>query len=80
LAEGVTARFDGMAAMPLTRARHRRELTLCIEAIERALAAPAPELVAEDVRLAVRAIGRITGAVDVEDLLDVIFGDFCIGK
>lgn len=80
LAERVTARFEGMAAMPLTRARHRRELTLCIEAIERALAAPAPELVAEDVRLAVRAIGRITGAVDVEDLLDVIFGDFCIGK
>jgi tRNA modification GTPase len=39
-----------------------------------------PELVAEDVRLAVRALGRITGRVDVEDILDVIFREFCIGK
>jgi tRNA modification GTPase len=38
------------------------------------------ELVAEDLRLAARALGRITGRVDVEDLLDVIFTDFCIGK
>ncbi|MBL8675273.1 MAG: hypothetical protein JNL07_10325, partial [Rhodospirillales bacterium] len=38
------------------------------------------ELVAEDVRLAAREIGRITGRVGVEDLLDVIFRDFCIGK
>ena len=37
-------------------------------------------MVAEDLRLAARAIGRITGRVDVEDLLDVIFADFCIGK
>ncbi|HEX5316770.1 MAG TPA: hypothetical protein VFX22_08970, partial [Candidatus Kapabacteria bacterium] len=40
----------------------------------------AGELRAEDVRLASRALGRITGRVDVEDLLDVIFRDFCIGK
>jgi tRNA modification GTPase len=46
----------------------------------RALQAPLPELMAEDVRLALRALGRITGRVDVEDLLDVIFRDFCIGK
>jgi tRNA modification GTPase len=37
-------------------------------------------LVAEDLRVAVRAIGRITGRVGVEDLLDKIFGEFCIGK
>ena len=41
---------------------------------------PLPELMAEDVRLAIRHIGKITGRVDVEDLLDVIFNDFCIGK
>jgi tRNA modification GTPase len=35
---------------------------------------------AEDLRLAARALGRITGRVDVEDILDVIFGEFCIGK
>ena len=38
------------------------------------------ELRAEDLRLALRSLGRITGAVDVEDLLDMIFRDFCIGK
>jgi tRNA modification GTPase len=38
------------------------------------------ELVAEDLRLAIRELGRITGRVDVEDILDVIFRDFCIGK
>jgi tRNA modification GTPase len=49
-------------------------------ALSRALNAPLPELVAEDLRLSARAIGRITGRIDVEDLLDVIFNDFCIGK
>jgi tRNA modification GTPase len=44
------------------------------------MAATAPELAAEDVRLAARALGRITGRVDVEELLDIIFRDFCIGK
>jgi tRNA modification GTPase len=44
------------------------------------LAAASVELLAEDLRLGVRAIGRITGRVDVEDLLDAIFREFCIGK
>ena len=38
------------------------------------------ELIAEELRLAARALGRLTGRVDVEDILDVIFRDFCIGK
>ncbi len=42
--------------------------------------AQAPELAAEDLRLAARALGRITGRLGVEDMLDVIFRDFCIGK
>ena len=37
-------------------------------------------LAAEDLRLAARAIGRVTGHIDIDDLLDVIFSDFCIGK
>ena len=64
----------------LTRARHRSAVEECLAALDRALLAPLPELAAEDVRLASRALGRITGKVDVEDLLDVIFRDFCIGK
>lgn len=64
----------------LTRQRHRDALNDCLNALQRAKGAPLPELAGEDFRLAMRALGRITGRVDVEDLLDVIFRDFCIGK
>ncbi len=67
-------------APAVTRARHRTALEDCRTALERALAAELPELIAEDLRLALRALGRLTGQVDVEDILDVIFRDFCIGK
>ncbi|MCW2245081.1 tRNA modification GTPase [Azospirillum fermentarium] len=73
-------RLAAGGAPALTRARHRGALEECTAALQRALSAPLPELAAEDVRLASRALGRITGRVDVEDLLDVIFRDFCIGK
>jgi tRNA modification GTPase len=68
------------AAPLLTRARHREALEEAFSALARAGSAPLPELKAEDLRLAWRSLGRITGAVDVEDLLDVIFRDFCLGK
>ncbi len=80
LEQAVAARYAPSGAPALTRARHRSALEECRENLQRALQAPLPELAAEDVRLAVRALGRITGRVDVEDLLDVIFRDFCIGK
>lgn len=82
LTQEVAARLDtgvGEAA-PLTRARHRRALEDCVAALERAGDAGRPELAAEDLRLAARALGRIAGRVDVEDLLDAIFREFCIGK
>ena len=72
------------ADAPLTRLRHREALGDAVDALNRAAtgagSAAGSELVAEDLRLAARAIGRVTGRVDVEDLLDVIFLDFCIGK
>jgi tRNA modification GTPase len=74
------------SATPLvTRARHREALADCVTALDRALAgaesgAIAAELITEDLRLASRALGRITGRVGVEDVLDVIFREFCIGK
>ena len=69
-----------LATPVLTRARHREALEEVVASLRRSFSAALPELRAEDFRLAVRSLGRITGAVDVEDLLDVIFRDFCIGK
>jgi len=71
---------EGAGVVPLTRARHREALVECRAALGRALLAPEVALAAEDLRLAVRAIGRITGTVRIDELLDVIFRDFCIGK
>jgi tRNA modification GTPase len=68
------------AAPPLTRARHREALVECQAALGRALVAPEVALAAEDLRLAMRGLGRITGTVRVDELLDIIFRDFCIGK
>jgi tRNA modification GTPase len=67
-------------APALTRARHRVSLTEALAALDHAGAAAEPELLAEDLRLAMRAVGRITGRVDVEEVLDFVFRDFCIGK
>lgn len=67
-------------APPLTRARHREALLDAQAALGRALMAPEVALAAEDLRLAMRALGRITGTVRIDELLDVIFRDFCIGK
>lgn len=64
----------------LTRSRHRNALTQAVEALQRAKTAPDPELMAEDLRLGARHIGSITGQVGVDDVLDKIFRDFCIGK
>lgn len=64
----------------LTRARHRAALQETTGHLARAADAELPELLAEDLRLALRALGRITGQVGVEDLLDTIFARFCIGK
>jgi tRNA modification GTPase len=64
-----------------TRVRHAELLMESAEHVSRALQRLAePELAAEDVRLAARAMERITGAVGVEDVLDRVFSTFCIGK
>jgi tRNA modification GTPase len=65
---------------PPTRARHREALTRCLDALDSAQTADLPELAAEDLRLAADELGRITGRIDIEDMLDAIFRDFCIGK
>ena len=76
----VESRFGMTEAPVITRERHRQALIEAREHMERSLMAPEVSLAAEDLRLALRAIGRITGRVGVEELLDIIFRDFCIGK
>ena len=65
---------------PLTRARHRAGIIEATARLADAANTPWPELRAEELRLAMRALGELTGAVGVEDLLDIVFGQFCIGK
>ena len=76
----VSQRIDLAGSPALTRARHRDALEQSVDALGRFAGASEAALAAEDLRLAVRALGRITGRVEVEDILDVIFRDFCIGK
>ena len=79
--ERQAGRLAGDADSPaVTRARHREGLMVCIESIDRALIEGEAELRAEQLRLASQALGRITGRIDVEDVLDALFRTFCIGK
>jgi len=85
LLDALAARAEALlglagAAPLLTRLRHREALADCLAGLGRAEHAALPELRAEDLRLALRALGRITGRIDVEELLDVVFREFCIGK
>ena len=69
----------------ITRARHRQHVEAAVEALLRFQALSqqgtmAVDMAAEELRLATSELGRITGAIDVEDVLDVLFTDFCIGK
>ncbi|RMX63348.1 hypothetical protein DD238_005437 [Peronospora effusa] len=65
----------------ITRERHRQNIVECLTCLDRFLANPyQSEIAAEDLRRAVMAIGRILGRIDVEDVLNVLFMDFCIGK
>jgi tRNA modification GTPase len=65
-----------------SRKRQKDSLAECLKAIEAVLADPSAglDIRAENLRIAGNALGRITGRVDVENLLDVIFSEFCIGK
>jgi len=75
--------LSGAEQAVVTRERHRRALEEVLAALRRAQGgdvAGHEDLLAEELRIAARALGRLTGRVDVEDILDVIFRDFCIGK
>ena len=80
----VSKRMVGQEPAVITRTRHREALQSCLNSMRSAKTALSlgeePEIVAEELRAATKSLGRVVGAVDVEDLLDIVFGDFCIGK
>ena len=78
----VRARIGESESPALTQARHRHQLERCMAPLKSFLGSPLSEveLRAEDLRRAAQSLGRLTGAVDVEDVLDQVFSRFCIGK
>ena len=80
LTRAAAERLELPEAPVLTRTRHRAAVEEAARSISASLETPEPELAAEHLRIAMRSIGRITGRVDLDELLDVVFRDFCIGK
>jgi tRNA modification GTPase len=84
LSKFISARAASVEAPVITRARHRARLVeglACLVAARDALElGTGAELAAEDVRMAIRHLGSVVGAVGVEDVLGAVFSEFCIGK
>jgi tRNA modification GTPase len=83
LAEGARRALEEGETAIVTRARHRTELAAVADHLGRVATSggSAPiEFIAEDLRLALRGMGRLTGRVDIDEIYDRIFREFCIGK
>lgn len=84
LLSALGARVDAMIGKdegaPLTRARHRTAIRDARAAVHRALEQDQIELCAEEIRLSANALGRLVGVIEVDDILDRVFSEFCIGK
>ena len=81
--EKLSKKFITTNSVIVTRERHRIKLNECLKEINNFLKKDQNkdiEMAAEDLRLATRHLGEIVGKVDVEEILDSIFKDFCIGK
>ena len=80
--EIVLESISGRESLLISRVRYRRLLEECREFLSEVVDGKdlGAELRAEQLRHAGDCIGRITGSIDVEDLLDVIFSEFCVGK
>lgn len=80
IATKVKKMFEAPASVPITRLRYKETLKECLQNLKNFHFNKEIELSTEDIRLAVRALGKITGRVEVDEILDKIFGAFCIGK
>jgi len=64
----------------VSRERHISSLKNTIKHLEKSKKNNNFDLFAEDIRLAMKEISKISGNIDIEDILEIIFNDFCIGK
>ena len=80
LKEKISQHMDYAASPLITRARHRAALVEALAALTRFDPHAPLELACEELRLAAAAIGKITGKIWVDDVLDLVFSRFCIGK
>ena len=81
LEEIAAAEITQTGQAPITRTRHRAELVSCRDALKRFVDHDlSAELQAEELRIAAGHLGRLTGIIDVEEVLGAIFAEFCIGK
>lgn len=80
LKQRMEERLSGGQTALITRARHRHAFEAALLCLEHALAQETPELKGEELRLASQQLGKIVGAIHIEDVLDVVFSSFCIGK
>lgn len=76
----ISSKFTTNSNLLITRARYREALEETLENLEKFNLQKEIELSAEDIRLAARGLGKITGQIEVDEILDKIFGTFCIGK
>lgn len=80
IADIIKDNFASVSNPLITRERYRIALEECLKNLQIFSLDKEIELAAEDIRLACREIGKITGNVEVDEILDKIFGSFCIGK
>lgn len=76
----INDKFTSNSNLLITRARYREALNEALQSLDLFNLNKEIELSAEDIRLAAREIGKITGRIEVDEILDKIFGSFCIGK
>ena len=80
IAERIKEKFTSNSGVLITRQRYREALKNTVNYLKEFNFNKEIELSAEDIRLASREIGKITGRIEVEEILDKIFSSFCIGK
>lgn len=80
VADKISSSFTSGSNLLITRKRYREALLDCLDNLRNFNLDKEIELSAEDIRLAARALGKITGRFEVDEILDKIFGSFCIGK